>query len=259
MASLASFQVKHAGYRSPARAWQSWGMLRKERHRDRREPESANQPATESARGSWTWAFHLQRTAGNRAVVAALANQPQLQRTEPSLGAAPTSGSREPNKSEIADWAGYVDSQPFRIVRSQESGYNCFAWALGSTSGSITYATLAAAGFGPDLTGFTGYLTTVHGFARHADGLDRSADLILYGSTEMVEHAARKADEPFGTLTFSSKLGGDYDATPVILHEPGVFPERFYGKPLRSFWRTAAEAVETSKPERRFKLFPGRE
>jgi hypothetical protein len=75
----------------------------------------------------------------------------------------------------------------------------------------------------------------------------------------MVLHAARKADEPFGTLTFSSKLGGDFDDTPVILHEPGVFPERFYGKPLRSFWRAPAEADEAAKPKRRFRLFPGRD
>lgn len=104
---------------------------------------------------------------------------------------------------------------------AKAGGYNCFAWAVGSTSGPILYGMLADAGFGPDVTGFTGYLEAMHGFGRHADGLDASADLILYGETpSMVLHAARKADEPFEALTFSSKLGGGTDQTPVILHAP---------------------------------------
>jgi hypothetical protein len=217
---------------------------------DRRKPAPAPSPST-------AWVADLQRLAGNRAVVAALQQQPVVQRAEPA--AAPvTSGSRVPTQSEWREWGDYFYDIDFRMVRDPEDGYNCFAWAVGSTSGPITYPMLADAGFGPDVTGFTGYLETTHGFGRHADGLHASADLILYGETpSMVLHAARKADEPFEALTFSSKLGGDTDKTPVILHAPAAVQGRSYGTALRSFWKGPAAPEEAPAEKRRFRLFPG--
>ena len=219
---------------------------------DRRKPKPAPNSST-------AWVTDLQRLAGNRAVVAALQARPVVQRDEPAPApASAISGSREPTPSEWREWGDYFYDIDFRMVRDPEDGYNCFAWAVGSTSGPILYRMLADEGFGSDLTGFTDYLGAKHGFGRHADGLDASADLILYGETpSMVLHAARKADEPFEALTFSSKLGGGTDKTPVILHAPAAVQGLSYGTALRSFWKGPAEPQEPPSEKRRFRLFPG--
>jgi hypothetical protein len=236
-------------------------VVRRALHADRREPAAADERAPELALHAPTARriLGLQRLAGNRAVAAALGHRPLVQRDEPAMAPAGV-GSREPNSYELADWSGVVSSQPFRIVRAAEDGYNCFAWALGSTSQLITNETLEKAGYEPNLAGWTGYVAELHGFGRHADGLDASADLILYGdspTTMTIWHAARKADEPFGSLTFSSKIGGGYGKTPVILHAPADVQSNLYGIALRSFWRGPADAAETPSQEPRFRLFPG--
>jgi hypothetical protein len=190
------------------------------------------------------WVRTAQRRAGNRAVADMLTNRQVLQRADdPAPGAAPPApappgAGREPTSSERKQWGDYFPDAEFRILRPPEDGYNCFAWAVGSTAGLLTYQMLAQAGFGHDLDGWTGYLAAVHGFGRNADGLDEGADLILYGEgPKTVWHAARRADVPFGRLTFSSKLGGGTVKTPVILHAPADIQGMHYGKALRSFWR----------------------
>ena len=133
----------------------------------------------------------------------------------------------------------------FRILREREGHYNCFAWALGDDSRLITSDTIwQEGGYQPGLDGWTSYLRDRHGLGRFADGADESADVVLFGQQEdpiaTPEHAARKADVPFGRLTFSSKLGGGYSKMPVIQHALRDLEGGGYGTVLRSFWRTPA-------------------
>lgn len=129
-------------------------------------------------------------------------------------------------------------SPSVEVLRPADDGYNCFVWAVGSTSFILTYAMVEPSGSSSTLDKWTTYLATHYGFARSADGLDPNPDLILYGdSPTQVLHAARRADEPYGELTFSSKIGGGVDATPVILHAPADIQSNLYGHALRSFRR----------------------
>jgi hypothetical protein len=187
----------------------------------------------------------VQRLAGNHAVTGMLGADPAVQRQSPGAlppaagGAAtqaPIEGSREPTKQERAEWGAYFNDAVFRMVRAPEVGYNCFAWAVGLTDRMITSDTLMQAGYGPDLDGWTKYLADQHRFTPTGEGLDPSADLILYGHTPTaIWHAARKADAPFDRLTFSSKLGDG--RSPVILHAPGDVQGSSYGTAQRSFRR----------------------
>ena len=203
------------------------------------------EPATRWPLLGERWVGGAQRLAGNRAVADLLTNRFEvLQRADdPAPAAAPPAAAppgtgREPTKQERQEWGDYFPDVEFRILRPPEDGYNCFAWAVGSTAGLLTYQMLEQAGFGHDLDGWTGYLAAVHGFGHSADGLDEGADLILYGEgTQTILHAARRADVPFDRLTFSSKLGGGTTKTPVILHAPADVQGMHYGKALRSFRR----------------------
>lgn len=196
------------------------------------------------------WVRTLQRLAGNRAVVAAL---PAIQREEPApapgaapptTGVAPDGPGRVPDREEQGDYDDAFPDQDmatFRILVEPAHGYNCFAWAVGVTTMEITSQTLYEANYGSNLDGWTKYLLERHGFGRHADGLDATADVILYGGSPIqVLHAARKADTPYGRLTFTSKLGGQNES-PVILHAPDDLEGGGYGRALRSFWRGAAD------------------
>ncbi len=58
-------------------------------------------------------------------------------------------------------------------------------------------------------------------------------------------HAARKADTPYGRLTFTSKLGAR-NKSPVILHAPADLEGGGYGHALRSFWRGAPDPAAPS-------------
>ena len=196
------------------------------------------------------WVRSVQRLAGNRAVVAALLSI-QRQEPPPTPTPAPPAGGvtadgpgRVPDKQEQGDWDDAFPDQDmaeFRIVVERAHGYNCFAWAVGVTTMDITSQTLFEAGYGATLDGWTKYLAERHGFGRFADGLDPSADIILYGnSVTQVLHAARKADTPYGRLTFTSKPGAQ-NHSPVILHAPGDLEGGGYGRALRSFWRGAAD------------------
>ena len=137
-------------------------------------------------------------------------------------------------------------------MREADGGYNCFAWAVGIDTYQILNSEVEKAGFSPNLDGWTGYLKVKHRFGKYVDGPDESADLVLFGANEnMIYHAARKADQPFGRMTFSSKLGGGYTKTHVILHalldlEEGDIEGSAYGKALRSFWRTSEPTPESS-------------
>lgn len=189
----------------------------------------------------------LQRSAGNRAAVAALTS---LQRQEPAVPPASDMdgpGRLPKNRDELDTWgAAFPDAATatFRIVVEPTAGYNCFAWAVGETTREITYQMLDEAGYGHNLDGWTKYLAERHGLGRFADGLDATADVILYGeSPTQVWHAARRADVPYGSLTFTSKLGGQ-SKSPVILHAPGDMEGGAYGHALRSFWRAPANQTE---------------
>jgi hypothetical protein len=179
---------------------------------------------------------------GNLAATKWLSGQQVLQRADPSAAGAPgvqapVDTSREPSKQERDEWGSYFPDVDFRILRPPEVGYNCFAWAVGLTTKLITSDTLLQANYTADLVGWTKYLTAEHGFARSSDGLDGSADLILYGeSSATIWHAARKADVAYGQMTFSSKLGDG--RSPVILHAPADIQGKHYGKAQRSFWRS---------------------
>ncbi len=185
------------------------------------------------------WVSSVQRLVGNRAVARVLQERPHLQRAEPAPTAVPPVGpatGREPTRQERAEWGDYFPDVEFRILRPPEDGYNCFAWALRSTSGLVTYETLRQAGYSHDLDGWTRFLAASHGFGRSTDGLDPEAALVLYGdSPQSILHAARRADVAFDRLTFSSKLGGGMTKTPVILHAPADIQGMHYGKALRSF------------------------
>ena len=179
----------------------------------------------------------IQQLAGNRAATTALL---ALQRdAPPETAAAP---GRVPSAEEQDQWDDpFPEDATFRILVEPTYGYNCFAWAVGDTSRDITSDTIFfAGGFAPTLDGWTRYLTERQGFGRFADGLDASADLILYGaSATQVQHAARKAEQPSGSLTFTSKLG-ERNKSPVILHDPAAMNGGPYGHVLRSFWRGAS-------------------
>jgi hypothetical protein len=187
----------------------------------------------------------IQRLAGNRAVADALL---ALQREAPAqTGAAP---GRIPNAEEQDRWDdAFPEDASFRIVVEPTYGYNCFAWAVGDTSRDITSDTIFfAGGYAPTLDGWTRYLIERQGFARFADGLDVTADLILYGAgPTQVQHAARKAEQPAESLTFTSKLGGQ-NKSPVILHDPAAMNGGPYGHVLRSFWRGAPGAAPARSP-----------
>ena len=204
--------------------------------------------ATRDGRAAVTgrWLATLQRLAGNDAVAGLLRPRSSVQRDAP-IGESPIAGggagadtavesSREPTKQERAEWGAYFDDADFRIVRPPEVGYNCFAWAVGAIDRMLTSDTLMQANYTPDLDGWSKYLADKYRFAPTGDGLDASADLILYGQTPTsIWHAARKADAPFGRLTFSSKLGDG--RSPVILHAPADIQGRNYGAAQRSFRR----------------------
>lgn len=187
----------------------------------------------------------IQQLAGNRAATSALL---ALQRSEPpDTAAAP---GRIPSAAEQDQWDDpFPENATFRIVVEPSYGYNCFAWAVGDTSRDITSDTIFfAGGYAPTLDGWTRYLTERQGFGRFADGLDASADLILYGaSATQVQHAARKADQPSGSLTFTSKLG-ERNKSPVILHDPAAMNGGPYGHALRSFWRGGSGAEPSPAP-----------
>jgi hypothetical protein len=187
------------------------------------------------------WVSELQRQVGNVAVTEWLRGGQFLQRVDPA-GAdapsveAPVDTSREPTKQERDEWGSYFPDTDFRIFRPPEVGYNCFAWAVGLTTKSITSDTLMQANYTADLAGWTKYLAAEHGFGRSSDGLDDSAALILYGETPTkIWHAARKADVAYRHMTFTSKLGDG--RSPVILHAPAGIQGKQYGKAQRSFWR----------------------
>ncbi len=154
---------------------------------------------------------------------------------------------REPTREERESYGGlFPNLTEFRILRGPDNGYNCFAWAVGDDSRIITSGKLEEAGYSPghELPAWTRYLSDQHGFVWHADGTDESADLVLFGESEhWIHHAARKADQPFGRMTFSSKMGGGETKTPVILHALRDLEGGGYGKALRSFWR-ASEPVK---------------
>ena len=127
----------------------------------------------------------------------------------------------------------------YRVLREPGYGFNCFAWAVGIESRSITTETIMGLNYSTNLDGWTRYLESEHGFKRHVDGGDITADLVLFGESEgAIGHAAKKAEQPFGRMTFSSKLG-DYGKTPVILHALLDIEGRAYGKALRSFWQAS--------------------
>ena len=133
----------------------------------------------------------IQQLAGNRAVATALL---ALQRDAPlQTAAAP---GRIPDAQEQERWDDpFPEDATFRILVEPTYGYNCFAWAVGDTSRDVTSDTIFfAGGYASTLDGWTKYLIERQGFGRFADGLDASADLILYGtSATRVQHAARKA------------------------------------------------------------------
>jgi hypothetical protein len=186
----------------------------------------------------------IQQLAGNRAATTALL---ALQRDAPPENAA--AAGRIPNAQEQDQWDDpFPKDATFKILVEPTYGYNCFAWAVGDTSRDITSDTIYfAGGYAPTLDGWTKYLIERQGFSRYADGLDASADLILYGAgATQVQHAARKADQPSESLTFTSKLG-ERNKSPVILHDPAAMNGGAYGHVLRSFWRGAA-ATEPAQP-----------
>jgi len=185
----------------------------------------------------------IQQLAGNRAVATALLS---LQRDAPSqtaVGPASAPG-RIPTPEERDQWDDpFPEDATFRILVEPTYGYNCFAWAVGDTSRDITSDTIFfAGGYASTLDGWTRYLIERQGFGRFADGLDTTADLILYGaSATQVLHAARKAEQSSGSLTFTSKLG-ERNKSPVILHDAAAMNGGAYGHALRSFWRGASGA-----------------
>lgn len=203
----------------------------------------------------------VQRLAGNRAALVALS---VIQREEPAQAPATSDvatdgpGRVPRNRSEQGEWDdAFPDSDTARyriLVEPASHPYNCFAWAVGVTTMEITFNTLKAAGYGPDLDGWTKYLDERHGFGRFADGLHSSADIILYGGSPIqVLHAARRAEVPYGDLTFTSKLGGR-NFSPVILHAPADLEGGGYGHALRSFWlgpadQAAPRAAPSTTPE----------
>jgi len=163
---------------------------------------------------------------------------PSSQSPQPPSQTAP---GREPTRGELREWGDWFPNLTgFRILREPEGHYNCFAWAVGIDNRLITYGTLKELGYSHDLDGWTRYLSDQHGFVWHADGPDERADLVLFGGSKyMVEHAARKAEQPFGKMTFSSKLGGGNTKSPVILHALLELEGKYYGNALRSFWRAS--------------------
>jgi hypothetical protein len=187
----------------------------------------------------------FQQLAGNRAVTTALLS---LQRQAPPQPAA--APGRIPNAEEQDQWDDpFPKDATFRILVEPTYGYNCFAWAVGDTSRDITSDTIFfAGGYAPTLDGWTKYLIERQGFGRFTDVLDASADLILYGaSATQVHHAARRAEQPSGSLTFTSKLG-ERNKSPVILHDPAAMNGGPYGHVLRSFWRGASGAEPAPAP-----------
>ena len=188
---------------------------------------------------------NIQRLAGNRAVANALL---ALQRDAPPQTTAEPG--RIPNAEEQDRWDDpFPEGATFRILVEPTYGYNCFAWAVGDTSRDITSDTIFfAGGYAPTLDGWTRYLIERQGFGRFADGLDASADLILYGaSATQVQHAARKAEQASGSLSFTSKLG-ERNKSPVILHDPAAMNGGPYGHVLRSFWRGASGTAPVPAP-----------
>jgi hypothetical protein len=199
------------------------------------------------------WVGSVQRLAGNHAVADVLGRAARVQRdpvpgAEPApataaapaspgpTGDAPVGSSREPTAQERDKWGAWFPDMDFRIVRPAESGYNCYAWAVGLTDRIISADTLMQSNYQATVEGWTKYLSDHHRFIPTKDGLDPGADLILYGDLPtMIYHAARKADVPFGRLTFSSKLGDG--ESPVILHDPADIQGRAYGMAQRSFKR----------------------
>ena len=191
------------------------------------------------------WVAAVQRAAGNRAVAGALA-----QRIEPAAAPAPAPATsaegapgREPRPDEITALRALLpDLTNFRILREPAGYYNCFAWAVGIDSRIIGSRTNE--GYNNDsVENWTDFLRKAHGFGRFADGFDPGADLLLFGETPgWIQHAARKAEVPYGALTFSSKLGGGNTESPVIQHAPHEVEGKQYGRIIRSLWREAAPA-----------------
>ncbi len=147
---------------------------------------------------------------------------------------------REPTREERESYGGlFPNLTEFRVLRGPDDGYNCFAWAVGDDSRIITSDTIwGEGGYSSNLDGWTNYLRDKHGFGKYVDRPNKNADLVLFGESEqMIYHAARKAEQPFERMTFSSKLG-DGGKTPVILHALLDLEGKAYGKALRSFWRS---------------------
>ncbi|MDJ0854790.1 MAG: DUF4157 domain-containing protein [Desulfobacterales bacterium] len=151
---------------------------------------------------------------------------------------------RAPKPNELSDIGVHDHNFPnltaYRILVERTYGFNCFAWAVGIDDRIITSRTISELKYSTNLEGWTRYLMDHHGFARYANGGDTSADLVLFGEQEgAVGHAARKAAQPYGRMTFSSKLG-ERSKTPVILHALSDLEGGTYGNALRSFWKAPA-------------------
>lgn len=176
--------------------------------------------------------------------------QPMVQRSEdpespsealPSPSQSPPG--RAPKPNEFAELGvteyNFPKLTEYWILREPTYGFNCFAWAVGIESRSITTNTIMGLNYSTNLDGWSRYLKREHGFKRHVDGGDVTADLVLFGEGEgAIWHAAKKAEQSFGRMTFSSKLG-DGGKTPVILHALLDIEGPTYGKALRSFWQAS--------------------
>jgi hypothetical protein len=198
-------------------------------------------PLTAAADPAWVAA--VQRAAGNRAVAEALA-----QRIEPAAAPAPAPATsaegtpgRVPRPDEVDHLLGVLpDLTEFRILRENSTQYNCFAWAIGDDTSIVGSRSQSGLYKDDHVDSWTDWLRKSHGFGRFVDGFDPAADLLLYGSAGWIEHAARKAEVPYGRLTFSSKLGGGNTASPVIQHDPHEIEGKQYGRIVRSLWRAPA-------------------
>lgn len=204
-----------------------------------------------------SWVTAVQRAAGNRAVAAALVQRAAPEpvpagpagavpgQAEPATGTGgpePGAPGREPRPDEVEYLRGLLPGlTEFRILREPAGHYNCFAWAIGIDDRIV--GSRAGDGYSNDsVENWTDWLRNEHGFGRFFDGIDTSADLLLFGTPEWIQHAARKAESPYGTLTFSSKLGGGWMLSPVIQHAPWDLEGNQYGRIVRSLWRGPASA-----------------
>ncbi len=136
-------------------------------------------------------------------------------------------------RREIEDMFPGLNESNWACLEWKDNGaYNCFAWALGITDRHVKGFPDVNPNGGPSLEDWDRYMAG-QGYGSVTAGMNTGADILLYSTGDLPEHAARKSDLPLpaGGAVFTSKLGPGQ----LIAHTPTGLEGGSYGSVIRSY------------------------